>query len=118
MIRFLLDENVPHAVRDQLLRREPTIEIVCIGDNHAPSFGTPDAEILKWIEQHVYCLVSRNRRTMPDHLAEHAADGRHVPGVLLIKRDHSLGEVIDDLLLIWHAADEGEFPDSIIYLPL
>ena len=118
VIRFLMDENMPHAVRDQLLRTEPTIEIACLGDENAPEIGTPDPEILKWIEEHEYCLVSRNRRTMPDHLANHIADGHHVPGILLIKRGHSLGEVISDLLLVWHAADDDEFRDGIVYVPL
>ena len=108
---------MPHAVRDHLLRREPAIELASVGDDNAPLIGTSDPEILAWIEEYQYCLVSRNRRTMPDHLADHVSAGRHVPGILLITRGHSLGEVIDDLLLIWHAADEGEFRDSIIYVP-
>lgn len=114
MIHFLMDENMPHAVRNQLLRLEPAIEIACVGDDEAPPIGTPDPEILTWIDDNHHCLVSRNRRTMPGHLADHIADGHHVPGIFLIKRDHSLGKVIDDLLLIWHAVDENEFRDCIV----
>ncbi|MCP5048623.1 MAG: hypothetical protein GY940_15745 [bacterium] len=67
-IRYLLDENMPHAVRDQLLYHEPTIEVLCIGDGIAPSIGTPDPVILEWMEENGYILVTRNRSTMPSHL--------------------------------------------------
>ena len=96
MVRYLMDENVPHAIGDQLLRREPAIEVSSVGDDASPPIGTSDPAILIWIEQHEAYLVSRNRRTMPSHLADHLAAGHHVPGIFLIKRDHSLGEVIDD----------------------
>ena len=31
-IRYLLDENTPHAVRDQLLLREPEMQVLVIGE--------------------------------------------------------------------------------------
>jgi hypothetical protein len=84
-LRFLLDENMPHAVRDQLLLRKPEMQVHAVGDVGAPALGTPDPEILIWLEANDAVLVSRNRRTMPVHLRDHLAEGRHVPGVLLIR---------------------------------
>lgn len=117
-IRYLLDENMPHAVRDQLLRREPSIEILCIGDELAPPIGTLDPEILHWLEKHNYVLVSRNRRTMPKHLKEHLESGHQIPGILLQRREYGLGQLIDDLLLIWAAAEPDEYKNRIDYLPM
>jgi hypothetical protein len=118
VIRYLLDENTPHAIRDQLLRREPEMSILVIGDEKAPALGTLDPEILEWQEQNGYLLVSRNRRTMPRHLQAHLEAGGHVPGIFLLRRRYSLGRVIKDLLLIWSTARPNEFRDRIEYLPL
>lgn len=109
---------MPHAVRDQLLLNEPNIEIFAVGDDTAPDFGTPDPDILAWIEANNAVLVSRNRRTIPGHLQDHLAVGGHVPGVMLLRRRSTLGQVISDLLLVWNASDPDEYRDRIEYLPL
>ncbi len=48
-IRFLLDENMPHSLRDQLLHHEPKIDVLCIGDPIAPAIGTL-SNICRWID--------------------------------------------------------------------
>jgi uncharacterized protein (DUF433 family) len=35
-IRYLLDEDTPHAIRDQLLTLQPNMEILAVGDERAP----------------------------------------------------------------------------------
>ena len=117
-IRYLLDEDTPHAIRDQLLRREPRMEVLVVGDETAPALGTPDAELLRWIEREGYILVSRNRRTLPRHLRDHLEAGGHVPGIFLLRRRYSLGQIIEDLMLIWEAGRPEEYRDRIEYLPL
>jgi len=116
--RYLLDEDTPHAIRDQLLRREPDMEILAVGDDTAPALGTPDPELLQWIEREGYVLVSRNRRTLPQHLREHLETGSHVPGIFLLRRRYSLGQIIEDLMLIWDAGRPEEYRDRVEYLPL
>ena len=115
--RYLLDEDTPHAIRDQLLRREPDMEILVVGGDRAPVLGTPDPEILQWIEREGYVLVSRNRRTLPHHLREHLEAGDHVPGIFLLRRRYSLGQIIEDLVLIWEAGRPEEYRDRVEYLP-
>ena len=36
-IRYLLDEDTPHAIRNQLLRREPDMDIRVVGGDMAPA---------------------------------------------------------------------------------
>lgn len=117
-MRYLLDEDVPRAIGDQLLRREPDLEVLAVGAETAPGFGTPDPQLLQWIEQEGYLLVSRNRRTLPRHLQEHLEAGGHVPGILLIRRRAALRQLIDDLILIWRAGHPEEYRDRLEYLPL
>ncbi len=117
-IRYLLDEDTPHTIRDQLLRRQPSIEVLAVGDQVAPIFGTPDPDVLRWIEREGYVLVSRNRRTLSQHLREHLQAGGHVPGIFLLRRRSSLREILEDLILIWEAGRLEEYRDRIEYLPL
>jgi len=117
-IRYLLDENISPAVRNQLLFHEPTLDVVCVGMENGPPYGCPDSAILEWIEEKGYILVSQNRRTMPIHLQEHLAQGKHIPGMLLLKKQISTGELIEELLLIWSASEPVEYQDHIRYLPL
>ena len=50
-IRYLLDENIPRAVKSQLYLHAPEMEVICVGDKDALAYGTPDEAILVWIEQ-------------------------------------------------------------------
>ncbi len=117
IIRYLLDENVAHAVRNRLLFYEPDMIVLCIGDETAPVLGTPDPLILDWIESNGYMLVSRNRRTIPVHLQEHIIQGKEIPGIFLIRSKATIAQIIDDLLMIWQASEADEYRNQIRYLP-
>jgi hypothetical protein len=99
-VKFLLDENISPSIRDHLIRVEPTMVVLRVGDELAPKLGTRDEDILDWIHEHGYILVSRNRCTIPAHLRNHFNLGKHVPGILLIRRRITMRELIDELLLI------------------
>ena len=117
-IRYLLDEDTPHSLRNQLLRRAPEIDMLAVGDEMGPARGTPDPQLLRWIEREGYIVVSRNRRTMPRHLRDHLEAGGHIPGIFLLRRHYSVGQLLEDLLLIWAAGRPEEYRDRIEYLPL
>jgi len=116
--RFLLDEHVPHAIQSQLLRLDAEIDVLAVGQPLAPPKGTSDPDILAWIEKTGYILVTGNRRTIPEHVRVHYAAGHRVPGILLLKRGASLGEVIEQLYLLWAASDAEEYVDRLLYLPM
>ena len=118
MIEYLLDEHVPQVLAAALRQREPALNVWRIGDPGAPRFGTPDPEILLWCEQQCFVLVTNNRQTMPDHLANHLAAGGHVPGILTLSPTMGLKDTVDELILIANASDEHEFRDQIRYLPI
>jgi hypothetical protein len=117
-IQYLLDENVDDSLRKGLHTRYPEIVVWRVGDPTAPKRGTPDAEILLWCELNRFVLVTNNRDTMPDHLQDHLAVGRHVPGIFTLSASISLGETIEELTLIWGAGELDEYADQINYLPL
>lgn len=117
-LRYLLDEHIEPAIRTQILRTAPDLEVWIIGDPGAPLRGTLDPDILIWYEDNDFVLITNNRRSMPRHLTDHLALGRHVPGILVINPTMTMGQLIDELALIAGASEAGEAGDLILYLPL
>ena len=117
-IRYLLDENVDPAFRTALLQQDPTMIVWKIGDPGVPSAGTKDPEVLDWCEDNTFLLVTNNRKSMPEHLTDHLAKGRHIPGILELNPNLSFGETVEYLVLIWGASAPHEYQDLILYLPV
>jgi Domain of unknown function (DUF5615) len=117
-VRFLIDESVRLSVVAALRRIEPLIDVIRVGQSEGPSFGTSDAELLCYCEETRRLLVSSDRGTFPDHVADHLAVGRHSWGVLLIVPGCTYRELLDELLVIWSASEAEEWQDTLHYLPL
>ncbi len=115
---FLFDEHVPSAIVAFLRRSDPNIPIYVIGIEPAPAKGTPDPDILHWIEVNGCYLITNNRASMPVHLKDHLASGERVPGIIQLPRIMDMSVLIEDLLLLWNSSEPGEFRDQILYLPL
>jgi hypothetical protein len=96
----------------------PELRVSFIGEELAPARGTSDEDVLLWVEGHGCMLVTNNRASMPGHLANHLARGHHIPGIIQLPRRMDIRAILDDLWLIWAAAQPGEFQDQIVHLPL
>ena len=116
--KYLLDEHVSPRLKRELMRREPDKVVWCLGDLGAPPLQTGDPDILRWCEANRFTLVTYNRASMPPHLQEHLAAGRHIPGLFILKRSLPMGKIIDELTVIWGAGTSDEFADKITYLPV
>lgn len=116
-LKSLLDENIDPLYCSQILQREPELVVWMVGDPGAPRKSTPDPDILIWCEARDFVLVTNNRHSMPIHLADHLAMGRRVPGILILNPKMTIGETIDELILLARASLEHEFDDRITYLP-
>lgn len=118
MRRFLIDENISPEYRTQLMRHEPSLTVLAVGDEGAPPKSTLDPDILEWCEQHQFNLITNNRESMPQHLSDHKEKGGHVPAIFTINLAVPMGKIIEELLLIAGASDEDEYINEIKYLPL
>ena len=98
-IRYLMDENLDPLYKRQLLIKQSRLVVFVVGDPGAPPKGTPDPEILRWCEEYNFVLVTNNRASMPVHLAAHLAEGRHIPGIIILNARMSIGATIEQLLL-------------------
>ena len=117
-VKYLLDENVDDIFRKGLHSHYPEIVVWRIGAPTAPPIGTLDPEILIWCEENDFSLVTNNRESMPDHLRDNLAAGRHIPGIFTLNPNMTISETIEELALIWGAAMSGEYADQISYFPL
>lgn len=117
-IRYLLDENLPPQWRRPLLRLAPTLVVRYIGEPGTPARQSPDSLLLQWCEDNDFILVTNNRHTMPAHLKDHLAAGRHVPGVFILTANLSVRRLLLELVLIAGASFEKEYQDQLLYLPL
>jgi len=116
--RYLLDENVDPLYRTELLARNPDLIVWRVGMLGTPPSGTLDPDILFWCEENSFILVTNNRKSMPRHLKDHLEQSRHTPGIVVMTETMSIGETLDELLLIASASLGGEYQDRIVYLPI
>jgi hypothetical protein len=115
-IQFLLDENVDPDFLTGLWQAWPPINVRRIGFRDAPPFGTPDPDILIWCETYQFSLITNNRHTMPTHLQDHLAAGRHVPGIVILNDRMSIGQTVAALAEIWSSRQPEKYVDQIIFL--
>ncbi len=109
---------MPPVYKTQLVSREPTLTVLQIGMPGVPPAGTLDPEILLWCEANNFVLVTNNRKSMPVHLADHLAAGRHIPGIITVDVLGDLARNLDDLLTTAFASLPNEYADRVAYLPL
>jgi hypothetical protein len=119
-IRFVLDEDVPgsvwQAVQDHNARGVYLLDVIQVGRLPALPKGTTDPDLLCWAEQDGRVIVSRDRKTMSGHYADHLAAGRHSAGVLIISPTR-MDDLIAQLALIAHADVPADWFDRLDFFP-
>ena len=81
-VRFLLDENLSPRLKAAVLRLNPEVDIVRVGDPNTPLLGTLDPEVLLYLSRSHRLLITDNRTSMPEHLKEHWTKNNHIWGLL------------------------------------
>jgi hypothetical protein len=117
-LKYLMDENVDPVYFKQLRRRKPDLVVWAVGEPNCPAKGTLDPDILIWCEVNNFILVTNNRTSMPVHLIDHLKENRHIPGIFILNSGMSIGETLDELILIAECSFETEYQDQIIHLPI
>ncbi len=113
---ILVDESLSRALAEAIRKGSLGVPVRRIGDGMAPVRGTPDPDILLWIEANDFVLVTDNRGSMPVHLAHHLEAGRHVPGIIQVPREYSFGELAEQVELVYGASITGELVDRITHV--
>lgn len=122
-LSLLIDEDTRDgALWDAILRHnesspEEAIDALRIGDEGAPPTGALDPDVVAWAAEAGRIIVSRDVNTL---IAEHRAyilAGNWTPGLLIIRKDFSIPEIVEYLALICHVADEDEFACGWDHIP-
>jgi predicted nuclease of predicted toxin-antitoxin system len=117
-LQYLMDENVNPVYVNQLRRRYLDLVVWAIGEPNTPLKGTLDPEILLWCEVNNFILVTNNRTSMPVHLADYLNQNHHIPGIFILNPAMSIGETIEELIVLAECSLEAEYQDQIIHLPI
>ncbi len=115
-LRFLLDENLSLKLKKAIQRRYPEIDVLRVGDEAAPPLGTPDPEILHYLEANQRILLTDNRHSFPTHLADHFAAGHHHWGIFTVRKNAPFGSLVDEIYLYWVASESAEWVDRVVWL--
>ena len=114
-VRFLADANLDQDIVAGLLRREPEIDFEL--PQGIISEGMTDPEVLAVAASLGRVLVTHDVRTMPRHFEGFTRD-RTCPGLILVPTRLPVGQVIEELLLIWMLSDAEEWTNRMRRLPL
>jgi hypothetical protein len=110
-IAFQADADLNDDIVKGVKRRVPEIDFQNARD--AALEGLEDRVVLSLAAGEGRILVTHDRRTMPAHFAEFIT--RHeCPGVIVVSKKAQIALVIDELVLIWAAAEAEEYKNRII----
>jgi hypothetical protein len=62
-------------------------------------------------------LISEDRKTMPNHLAEHLAAGHSSPGIMMPRRGVALTKVPRFLVIASYASEAEEWENNFWFIP-
>lgn len=113
--RFLMDVNVDRRIVDGLLRRDETIDILTHEAAGIAEYS--DAEVLRTAAEQRRILVTQDQG-IQKAFKQHLAKGETSPGVFIARQGLQIGQLIEDLHVIWSLSDAGEWVNRLLWLPL
>lgn len=116
MLRFAADENFNNAILRGLIRRNPDLDIVRVQD--VGLSGVDDPEILEWSAQEGRILLTHDVSTITRYAYDRIRAKQPMSGVFEVGRNVSIGEAIEDILLIAECSVKDEWEGQVRYLPL
>ncbi len=114
-IRLQADADLNQIIVSAVLRRAPAIDfrtataagLARLNDLEVLALGALDDRI----------LVTHDQSTMPRHFGEFVQT-RRSPGLIVVPQHLAVGEVADDLILIWTATEAEDWTNRIAFLPI
>lgn len=116
MLRFAADENFNNAILRGLIRRDPDLDIVRVQD--VGLSGVDDPDILEWSAREGRILLTHDVSTITRYAYDRIRAKQPMPGVFEVGRNVSIGEAIEDILLITECSTGDEWEGQVRYLPL
>jgi predicted nuclease of predicted toxin-antitoxin system len=115
MIKLLADENFDNTIVRGLFRRNSALDIVRVQDVRLS--GEDDPTVLEWAAQEGRVLLTHDVATITRYAYDRVRQGQAMPGVIEIKTDAPIGQVIEDVFILVECSQEGELENQVHYLP-
>ena len=116
MLRLAAYENLTNGIIRGLMRNNEQANIVRIQD--VGLLGADDPRVLAWTAAEDRILVTHDSRTIPHYANQRTEVGLSMPGVFIVPRFLSVGQAIDELLLLCECSSTAEWEGLVLYLPL
>lgn len=116
MLKFLADENFNNDILRGLVRRVPELDLLRVQD--VGLAGADDPTVLEWAAGQGRVLLTHDVATITHFAYERLVRGEPMPGVFEVPVAMSVGELIDELVLIFHCSLSSEWDGQVRYLPL
>jgi hypothetical protein len=121
MLSYLLDENISPAVAEQIQAKNTHIPIRSVRDWQGGALvGKADSRVLRTARQEGLTLVTYDLKTIPDLLAELAAENESHAGVLFVGnltiRSNDFGGLVRALLVHWQTYHTDDWTNRIAFL--
>ena len=116
MLRFAADVNFKGALTRGVLRRQPDLDLLRVQD-----VGLGEAKddvLLDWAAKEGRILLTHDVNTITRYVYERVDRGKPMLGVVEVSPELSVGQAIEDILLLAECSLEGEWEGQILYLPL
>lgn len=123
-LALLIDEDTRSgALWDAIERHnaenpEEPIDAIRVGDPGAPALGTLDPEVIAWAARAGRIVVSRDANTLIAEHVDFVDRGFETPGVLIVRKGHSIPELVEYLVLICNVGRPEEFACRSLFIPL
>ena len=114
-IPFQADADLNQIIVSAVVRRVPAIDFRTA--TAAGLAGLKDLDVLAAAAREGRILVTHDQATMPRHFGEFVRSQRS-PGLIVVPQHLPVGEVADDLILIWTATEAEEWTNRIAFLPI
>jgi hypothetical protein len=115
VLRFLADEDLRGAIFRGVQRKVPQADFVRVVD--VGLSGAPDDAVLQWAASEDRVVVTHDVNTMLSVGFDRVAAGEPMPGIVAIPQSASIGQVVNDLILIVTCARDDDLRDQIVHLP-
>lgn len=115
MLRFLADENLNRNILRGVAR---AAALDFVRAQEVGLGGCADSQLLEWAAENQRIIVSHDVNTLPMFAWQRVAEGRIMPGILLVPPSLAMTTVIEDLILVAETCQESELEDQVWYLPL
>lgn len=116
MLRFLADENLDGRIIRGLITRRRDLDLVRAQDTAL--MQTPDDQVLEWAASNGRVVLSHDRNTMTDAAIVRLIAGKPMSGLVIVGQRMSVGQAIDDILILDACSEMQEWEGRLEYLPL